>query len=291
MKKFLLSSMVICVFLFCHLFGDLIGHLPKRRGDPPLRWALISVYAEEKSFEGSFTRIVGEVKIKNASSTEWVSAEENMLVSRGDRIKTETGSEAEITFDEGTIIRLEPESSITINESILEEKTQLKKLVVKVNNGRVLSNLEKFTHPKSKFEIQGPGGIVAAVRGTEFVFEVSKDETVEVAVFGGMVGVKNEKISAEKEIFVSEEKETVVKPDKEPLEPRNLTEKFLKYRAEKIKAFHQRVAENRKRIDQIRQKRMEWIEKKKTKRMEKIEERKRKIDLRLEEKRKKYKRE
>lgn len=279
MKKFLLSSAVICGFILLAPCDFFTGS------------AVISVYGEEKSFEGSFTRLVGEVKIKKASSAKWVNAEENMPVYRGDRIKTETGSEAEITFDEGTIIRLEPESSITINESTLEEKSNLRKLVVKVNNGRVLSNLEKFIHPNSKFEMQGPGGIVAAVRGTEFVFEVSKDETVEIAVFGGMVGVKNEKISAEKEILVSKEKETIVKPDKEPLEPRNLTEKFLKYRAEKIKAFHERVAENRRRLDQIRQKRMEWVEKRKAERMERIEERKREIELKLQEKRKKYKHE
>lgn len=260
--------------------------------------AVNSVYSEEKTsgvnrsgshLEGSFTMVSGRVKVRRGNLSEWVNAEENMPVSLADQIKIGAKSEAEITFDEGTIIRLEPESFIVINESILEEKTQLKKLVIKVNNGRVLSNLEKFVHPKSKFQIQGPGGVVVAVRGTEFVVEVSKDETVEVAVFGGLVSVKNEKVSPEKEIFVSEEKETIVRPGKEPIEPRNLTEKFLKYREEKIKNFHQRVAENRRRIDQIRQKRMEWIEKRKAERIEKIEERKRKIELKLEEKKRKYK--
>ncbi|HCJ67407.1 MAG TPA: hypothetical protein DHV62_08835, partial [Elusimicrobia bacterium] len=223
--------------------------------------------------EGSFTRVIGQIKIRKANSSEWTNAEENMPVSLSDQIRSGAKSEAEITFDEGTIIRLEPESFVSISESTFEEKTQLKKLIIKANNGRVATNLEKFVHPKSKFEIQGPGGVVAAVRGTEFVFDISQDETVELAVFGGAVSVRNEKVAPEKEFLIPQEKETVVKPGKEPLAPRNLTEKFLKYREEKIKAFHERVAENRKRRDEIRQRRMLWLEQRKIQRKERMENR------------------
>lgn len=265
-----LAFLLICVYLFSIFFRQ-------------------NVYGEEKTFDGSFTRLSGQVKVRRANSTEWDNAEENMPVYSADQIRTGANSEAEITFDEGTIIRLEENSYIIINEAVLEEKTKLKRLVVKANKGRVLSNLEKFAHPKSKFEIQGPGGVVAAARGTEFLVEISPDEKVEVAVFGGVVGVKNEKIYPGKEIFVNEEKETVVEPGKEPFAPRNLTEKFLKYREEKIKNFHERVAKNRQGMAELRRRRMEWIEKKKTKRLERIKERKRQMEMRLDEKRKRKK--
>jgi len=268
MKKILLILVVISVFLSS---------------------AANYVYGEEKTLEGSFTRIIGQVKIRRENSLEWINAEENMPIYPLDQIKIGTKSEAEITFDEGTIIRLEEESFLIINEVILEEKTQFKKFVLKINNGQVLSNLEKFIHPKSKFEIQGPGGVVVAARGTEFLVEVSKDKKVEIAVFGGMVGVKNEKVSPEKEILVPEEKETIVELSKEPLRPRNLTEKFLRYRAEKIHNFRQRIIQNRRRINELRKRKREWLERKKLRRLERIEEKKRKIELELQEKKEKVK--
>ncbi len=237
--------------------------------------------------EGSFTRVIGQIKIRKANTAEWANAEENMPVSLSEQIRSGMKSEAEITFDEGTIVRLEPESFLSINESTFEETTQLKKLVVIANKGRVAANLEKFVHPKSKFEIKGPGGVVAAVRGTEFVFDVSQNETVELAVFGGAVSVRNEKVVRGREFLVPQEKETVVKPGEEPLAPRDLTEKYLKYREEKIRAFHERVTENRRRREEIRQRRELWLEKKKMQRREKIEDRKKQIEQRLEEKRKK----
>ncbi len=258
MKKFLSSSPVVYLITFLLIYT--------------VSTSLIS--AEEKSLEGTFTHLIGEVKVKSTNSNEWVNAEQNMPVYRGDKIRTGTNSEAEITFDEGTVIRLEAKSFLIIEETVFEEKTKVNKFIIRAESGRILSNLEKSVKAKSKFEIRGPGGTVAATRGTEFVFEVAEDKSVQVAVFGGKVGVKNEQVAPGKEILVEQEKETLIKLGSEPERPRALTEKMLKYREEKVLAFRKRVEANRMKLEEVRKRKLEWIEKKKLKRSEDIEMRK-----------------
>jgi len=243
MKKFLSSSPVVYLITFLLIYT--------------VSTSLIS--AEEKSLEGTFTHLIGEVKVKSTNSNEWVNAEQNMPVYRGDKIRTGTNSEAEITFDEGTVIRLEAKSFLIIEETVFEEKTKVNKFIIRAESGRILSNLEKS---------------VKATRGTEFVFEVAEDKSVQVAVFGGKVGVKNEQVAPGKEILVEQEKETLIKLGSEPERPRALTEKMLKYREEKVLAFRKRVEANRMKLEEVRKRKLEWIEKKKLKRSEDIEMRK-----------------
>ena len=64
-----------------------------------------------------FTSIEGNVKVRAVGSFEWVTADKDVILKRGDLVKTGSASTSEITFFDGTVVHVRPESLITIEET------------------------------------------------------------------------------------------------------------------------------------------------------------------------------
>src|SRR5687768_2380811 len=64
-----------------------------------------------------FTSIEGSVKVRAVGTFDWISADKAMLLKRSDLVRTGSGSAAEITFFDGTIVHVRPDSLITIEET------------------------------------------------------------------------------------------------------------------------------------------------------------------------------
>jgi hypothetical protein len=108
-----------------------------------------------------FSAIVGNVKVKAVGTFEWVGAERQTALRKSDLVRTGPGSTAEITFFDGSIVHVRPDSLITIEETLEDPATKRRRVAWHVSSGEV--NLQTFRHgaPGAAAEVSTP-----TVKGT-----------------------------------------------------------------------------------------------------------------------------
>ena len=143
-----------------------------------------------------------------------------MLLLVRDKVKT-TGkdSSADITFPNGDVVRIMPDSNLEIKESDFKKKTS--SVLLKLYAGKVFNVIRKF-RKGSKYKIE-TNNAVAGVRGTIWSAETSEGGEDVFMVKDGIVAATNPEVAPEKEIIVSDLMKTVVKADKPPTVPVPLT--------------------------------------------------------------------
>jgi hypothetical protein len=111
----------------------------------------------------------GSVEVKRTGSSDYLAAEEGMLLSAGDTVKAGPGSSAELGFDESdrNIVRLEENTTSVV---LLKDSEKIELL-----QGEVFSMIRELP-PGSSFEVRTPTA-VAGARGTEWVTRYSGEET------------------------------------------------------------------------------------------------------------------
>ena len=108
-----------------------------------------------------FTRIDGSVKVKAVGTFEWVSADNKMVLKKNDLVRTGAGSAAEITFFDGTVVQVRPDSLITIEETSEDPSTKRRRVAWHVSSGEVNFQTVRHNVPGSATEVSTP-----TVRGT-----------------------------------------------------------------------------------------------------------------------------
>ncbi|WP_353683482.1 FecR family protein [Thermodesulfovibrio sp. 3907-1M] len=122
---------------------------------------------------GKITALQGKVDILRAGKSPAVPAKINEPVYLNDIIRTKTDSRAEITFRDGTVVKIAPRSRVDISEYFVDGETL--KVTLNVPRGKVGAavaekSIEKIkASPKAnRFEIKTPIA-VAGVRGTNYI--------------------------------------------------------------------------------------------------------------------------
>ena len=128
----------------------------------------------------------GNVLIQKTDSTEWIDGKEGMTLDAGEKIKTDTGGTATITFFDGSIIQLNNNTEISLDE--LTSKSSSKSIKLSQEIGESLSRASKLLDTASKYEITTPSA-VAAVGGTIMQVLVNTDGSTSVANVEGSVSV------------------------------------------------------------------------------------------------------
>ena len=106
---------------------------------------------------------VGVVKILKSGQSQWIPARINMQLAASDKIRTELGSEARILFSNGSSVKVDENTVISLNALTSDDgsgNTQ-----VKVWNGGVFAKVQKLGKSGSQFQFETPT-IIAGVRGT-----------------------------------------------------------------------------------------------------------------------------
>ncbi len=104
--------------------------------------------------EAHFVNLDGTVRVKKAQSQQWIRADYNTALERGDFIQTGSDGVARIVFADGTNYVLKPESLIVVEESREDPVTRATRVAVQVTSGAVdLST--------GKFEVKGSTSQVA----------------------------------------------------------------------------------------------------------------------------------
>ena len=137
--------------------------------------------ADEAADDYRLIEATGDVAVVPAGSEEARAATAGLPLSEGDRVVTGDSGSAELADPSGTVLRLEANSSLSL-ESLRTGWTTFRLAV-----GRLLA---KFNHTMdSHYSVQTPVA-VASVRGTEFALDVAEDGELNAGVVDGQVAIQ-----------------------------------------------------------------------------------------------------
>lgn len=103
-----------------------------------------------------FTSLDGSIKVKPRSEFEWLTADRNMVLKKGDLVRTGSGAAAEITFFDGTVVHVRPDSLITIEETSENPQTRQRRVAWHISSGEVNFQTAKKNVDGSSTEITTP---------------------------------------------------------------------------------------------------------------------------------------
>ena len=134
--------------------------------------------------EAAIQSLIGSVKVRKGDSPSWKDARPKMQLKEKDAVRTFVESQVAIMTTEGTILRLEENSTLELSSfKQLGNGANITK--VSILNGSILSNVKKLVNTGSKFEFETPTA-TASIRGTTVGFDVSAEKTA-IKVYEGEV--------------------------------------------------------------------------------------------------------
>lgn len=128
----------------------------------------------------SLTVFLGDVNYKSKNESKFVSVSRGMLFYEGDRILTRDNGKAEVFFSNGTVVNVGYNS-----ELVFQQDQNKKKRSLYMFGGKTWNKVVKG----SQFEVESVHG-VAAVKGTEFVMDVTEGD-MKTTILEGIVEVSN----------------------------------------------------------------------------------------------------
>ena len=134
----------------------------------------------------------GRVQIARHFDWKWVPVVPNMLVSEGDWVRTRSRSSVVIRQDDGTVIKLRPNSKamISLAGATKTARGEVRVTQVKLDSGSVIAKVNKLLQRDSRFEIETPTA-TSFVRGTEFRVKVEDQGGTRLEVLEGAVDFVN----------------------------------------------------------------------------------------------------
>ncbi len=127
----------------------------------------------------------GTVEVKSEGEA-WTSAENGMYLYSSDSVKTGDNSSASIILFETSIVRLDSNTQVTIEELIRKDETSV---TIQQDSGRTWNTVYKISGIDN-YEVQTPT-TVASVRGTAFVVIVQENGSSYYGVSHGILNVSS----------------------------------------------------------------------------------------------------
>jgi hypothetical protein len=129
-----------------------------------------------------FTSLEGNVKVKPVGIVEWMPADTQMALKKNDLVRTGSGAAAEITFFDGTVVHVRPDSLITIEETSEDPSTKQKKVAWHISSGEV--NFQTVKRAGTT-EISTPTVKTTAAESTQGGIRVAESGDSDVRIFAG----------------------------------------------------------------------------------------------------------
>ncbi len=133
------------------------------------------------------TFVKGEVT-SSADGNTWKPVRRGRHVDAGSLIKTGDSSRAELTFADGSVVRVGPKSQLKVEGAAFNGKSKEVKVEATLVAGEAWAKVAKLVGDDSKFQVK-TANAVAGVRGTVFRVNVDRDEATVVKVYNGAVAV------------------------------------------------------------------------------------------------------
>ena len=103
--------------------------------------------------EAHFVNLDGNVRVKKAASSQWIRADFNTSLEKGDFVQTGSDGVARIIFADGTNYTLKPDALIVVEESREDPVTRATKVAVQVTSGAVDLATGHFETPGSTSQV------------------------------------------------------------------------------------------------------------------------------------------
>jgi hypothetical protein len=110
------------------------------------------------------------------------------LLEAGATLKTGDGARAELTFPDGSVVRVGPASELRLTGAAFDGKTRQVKVEAEVVGGQAWAKVASLVGKDAQFSVKTQNA-VAGVRGTVFRVNVEKDAATVVKVYEGSVAV------------------------------------------------------------------------------------------------------
>ncbi len=142
-------------------------------------WACLSLGSIAQAAP-KISTLSGSIFVMKSGARIWQPADKGYALEAGDQVRTDSGANATIIFDDGTRINLGPNGSLTLYEAT-SGGTSLK---LSIGSLRAWVNKALSRH----FEVRTPTA-VCAVRGTEFSVNVNAQGHTDIQMFSGLLAV------------------------------------------------------------------------------------------------------
>jgi hypothetical protein len=152
-----------------------------------------------------FSSIEGNVRVKAAGVVEWVPGDKDTVLNKGDRVKTGPGSTAEITFFDGTLLHVRPDSIIMIEETSENPTTKERRVRWNIPSGDVFFTTSEKNVEGSRTDITTPNSRVTVTNGAKGNITVDDSGAGPIRIFSAQKPVQIETKNGEKLTLASNE--------------------------------------------------------------------------------------
>jgi len=144
-------------------------------------------FSPEQPSVGKVSFPLGNVLVLSQGETRFHKATFNMPIKNGDKVETKKESRCEITYHDGSIVRIDEQSIYTIEKATIDEEK--KEVESSLSIGKLWANLKKLIRGKDSWRLKSPAAVVA-VRGTVYRMNAGVDSSTQVLVYDGQVDVR-----------------------------------------------------------------------------------------------------
>jgi hypothetical protein len=134
---------------------------------------------------GEVSRVIPAVSIARGSQK--ITASTKSVVYWKDLVNTQVNGRARIALDDGSVLNVGSESSMTVEQ----HDTGAQQTSLDLAYGKLRTQAQKITKPDGKFEVRTPAGVAGVVGTDLFVAYDLVTQTMNVLVFEGLVRVCN----------------------------------------------------------------------------------------------------
>lgn len=174
---------------------------------------VIDAYAEESAIR--VTQADGSVLLNGKA------LREGDLINRDDKIETKAGSSAVLTWSNGSIVEIYPESVLILKGVMYEGDRKLEMSLLTLEKGRIFAKAQVPEHLFSHFEI-GVAGAAIMTQGAEFAVkyeDIEKKITTWSLIGSVIVDISGNRVKVE------EGQQTVIKIGAKPASPLQIPDK------------------------------------------------------------------
>jgi len=172
----------------------------------------------QKNSSASVKFVIGKVQVMSSGRTSWKTARMKQKIFSGDRIRTNLNSRIEISMPDGSVIKINENTTFDIREIKTAEEDKEDSMSFTLWAGSMWAKFKKVISSRQKREIDSPSAVVA-VRGTTLDMNVDKSEALRVRVYEGRVSVKSK--TAGGEVEVGSNQQSTVEKGKAPTPPQS----------------------------------------------------------------------
>ncbi len=137
-----------------------------------------------------FASLDGSVQVKRAGTLVWVNADQSMVLSKLDLVRTGSGAAAEIRFFNGDVFHVRPDSLITIEEGTDNPATRSRQVALRIDSGEANFATGPRTVPGATTTIRTPTVNTTAGEESAGNILVAESGDTGIKVFRGQLGAE-----------------------------------------------------------------------------------------------------